>query len=514
MTIKNIYPFAILAAAFILPASCEKTAPTLERAPYPETALEADADTWKTYIIPADVTIAVPEPELATSDAYKAELSALKSAMSSATEEQKEAAQYWGGNAIARWHEITREMAANYNAPPNYNSDGTYPVPDANNPTAYPRFPFANPPYASRVFALLAVAQYDALVATWKYKKQHQRLAPYKNDNSIQPTIPQNDLPSYPSEDAVIAAASREVLKFLFPGEKTVLDAYADEHKNSRLWAGANVQSDIDAGEIIGAFVAAQVIAYAKTDKMGAANKQSDYPLLQEDAKARGLNQLWTSREIPARPPLLPFFGNVKTWNMTFDEMVGIRPVAPPAPGTAEFQKDLDEMKDLAKNRTREHFRIASYWADGPGTYTPPGHWDRKATELIYESQLNEIRSARVMALVCTAMQDAGISCWNTKYYYLTQRPSEVSEDIKTCTGIPNFPGYTSGHSTFSGAAAQILQHLFPAHAAELDAMASEASSSRIYGCIHFRVDCEKGLEAGKKIGDFAIVRAKQDGAE
>jgi hypothetical protein len=211
---------------------------------------------------------------------------------------------------------------------------------------------------------------------------------------------------------------------------------------------------------------------------------------------------------------MLPFFGNVKTWNFNDSVKVAIRPPAPPLPGTPAFEADLQEMLSLSKDRTREELRIAAFWADGPGTYTPPGHWNRKAAELIYEKQLNEIRSARAMALLCTAMQDAGVSCWDTKYYYLTQRPSEVDPAIKTCTGIPNFPGYTSGHSTFSAAAAEVLAHLFPERATELRAWAKEASESRIYGCIHFRVDCEKGLEAGQKIGGFAVERAKTDGAE
>ena len=118
------------------------------------------------------------------------------------------------------------------------------------------------------------------------------------------------------------------------------------------------------------------------------------------------------------------------------------------------------------------------------------------------------------MALVNTALQDAGISCWDTKYYYLTQRPSEVDPAVKTCTGIPNFPGYTSGHSTFSGAAAEVLAYLFPNDAEALQQFAKEASDSRIFGCIHFRVDCEQGLEAGKRVGQYAILRAKNDGAE
>jgi membrane-associated phospholipid phosphatase len=118
------------------------------------------------------------------------------------------------------------------------------------------------------------------------------------------------------------------------------------------------------------------------------------------------------------------------------------------------------------------------------------------------------------MALLTTAIQDAGIACWDTKYYYLGQRPTDVSASIKTATGIPNFPGYISGHSTFSGAAAEVLAFIFPDKAAEVRNMALEASESRIYGCIHFRVDCEVGLEFGKRIGGFAVNRGRNDGAQ
>jgi hypothetical protein len=506
---KIVYLLAITAFAW----ACNKTPENPSIAPYVETN-EENAGIWKTYILANSTEIAVPAPTATTSAAYQAELEALRAKMSDATADDIKAVHYWGSNATLRWHEIARELAADYNLAPNYNADGTYPVPDAANPTAYPRFPFANPPYASRAFALLAVVQYDALVSCFRAKNEYKRQAPYLGDTGIEPQLPANDLPSYPSEDAVIAAASREVLKFLFPGEIDYLDGRSTEHKNTRLWGGMNVQSDIDAGDSLGAAVAKRVIAYAKTDKMGAANKQADFPLLQADAKARGFEQQWRSLEIPARPPLLPFYGNVKTWNFDEATKVAIRPEAPPLPGSTAFQKDMDELLDMSKDRTKEQYRIAQYWADGGGSYTPPGHWNRIAGELILEKQFNELRTARAMALVATAVQDAGILCWHTKYYYLTQRPTDVDGSIKTGTGIPNFPGYISGHSTFSSAAATVLSYLFPEKEAELNSTAKEASESRIYGGIHFRIDCEVGLESGKKVGAFAVERGKTDGSE
>lgn len=56
-----------------------------------------------------------------------------------------------------------------------------------------------------------------------------------------------------------------------------------------------------------------------------------------------------------------------------------------------------------------------------------------------------------------TAMGDAAISCWDTKYYYFYPRPSQANPDIRSTFMTPNFPSYTSGHSTFSGAAAEFL---------------------------------------------------------
>jgi hypothetical protein len=85
---------------------------------------------------------------------------------------------------------------------------------------------------------------------------------------------------------------------------------------------------------------------------------------------------------------------------------------------------------------------------------------------------------------------------------------------LKSTTGIPNFPAYISGHSTFSGAAAAILGHIIPSRAGDYDAMAKDASMSRMYGGLHFRSDCEVGLTVGKNVGNYAIQRAVTDGAE
>jgi membrane-associated phospholipid phosphatase len=117
------------------------------------------------------------------------------------------------------------------------------------------------------------------------------------------------------------------------------------------------------------------------------------------------------------------------------------------------------------------------------------------------------------MALLNMSMMDAAIVCWATKNQYFNPRPSQLNPKIKTITGLPNFPSYISGHSTFSGAAATVLGYIIPEKAEAYAAMASEASTSRMYGGIHFRSDCETGLTVGKNIGNYAVNRGKGDGA-
>ncbi|KAA0988942.1 phosphatase PAP2 family protein [Dyadobacter aurulentus] len=477
-------------------------------------SLEENAGNWKPYVLASSGEIAVAEPTAVNSEYYKTELKKLRDIADAVTPHQKEQVNFWGAGAVFRWNEIGRELAARYNTPPASDKDGKYPLPDPANPLADPKFPFANPPYTARALAYLSVAQYDALVSAWNYKFKYRRPAPSKTDGGIKTLLPVTDLPSYPSEDAVVAEASFQILKAMFPGEVPYLEQKLKEHKESRMWAGMNVASDIEAGSALGKAVGEKIMARAKTDGMGAANNQAKTAEMIANAKLIGISEPWVSQEFPPRAPMLPTYGFVKPWNFDAATVPTLRPTPPPAIGSAGFKKDMDELTSIAKNQTREQARIASFWSDGVGSYTPPGHWHRRAANLCHEKKFSEVRTARTLALLGTTLQDAGIACWDAKYYYYYPRPNQMDRKVKTSVGLPNFPSYTSGHSTFSGAAAELLAHIFPAEKQKLDAMANEASVSRIYGLIHYRFDCEAGLSSGHKVGEFAVARAKTDGAE
>lgn len=509
---KKIHLSLILLAAFsLVVSSCNKELEEPLREAYIPTKLDEKGGTWKTYILASSDEVAVAEPKAAGSAEYQAEIAKLKTTISTITPENKKAVAYWGAGAVYRWNEIARELAARYNLPPASNAEGKYPLPDATKPLADPKFPFANPPYVSRAIAYLSVAQYDALVAAWNYKYKYNRKAPSKNDAAVSTLLPVSDLPSYPSEDAVVAAASYTILVAMFPGEVPLLDAKLAEAKNARIWGGMNVDSDISAGDALGKAVAAKVMGRAKTDGMSGANNQTVNAAAIANAKANGLKSEWLSQEMPARPPMLPNYGTVMPWNFDKATMIAMRPGPPPALDSDEFKKALDELKKIDKDQTREQARIANYWSDGAGSYTPPGHWHRMAANLCFQNKFSELATARTQALLGTSQMDAAIACWDVKNYYYYPRPQQFG--LKTSVGLPNFQSYTSGHSTFSGAAAFVLGSIFPAEAEKMTALAQEASNSRVYGLIHFRFDCTAGLEQGKKIGQAAIARGKADGS-
>lgn len=479
--------------------------------------IDLEAGSWKTVLLTRPDTFLVPVPAAITQPGYIGELNEIKGLQLNLTAAQKVNIKYWSAGAVLRWNEIMRELVAKHNLPPYQNEDGIYPIPSSANAFAYPQFPFSNPPYAARAYAYVAASQYDALVATWHYKKLYNRAAPYKVDSIINANAlaVKTDLPSYPSEQAVLAGVTAEMMKMLFPTEIAYINQKVEELQLATMGSGACVRSDWIAGETLGRQVASVFAARGRTDNTSkAVGTQAQWDSLATATAAKGETP-WVSLEIPKRPPMLPFFGNVKPF--LFDSLTVInvlRPGPPPSTSSVQMKGELDEVAGYAKSPTPENIALVHFWADGAGTYTPPGHWNAIAAEDFILQNYSEVRWARNMALLNMAEMDAAIVCWNTKYFYFNPRPFQMDEAVTTTTGIPNFPAYISGHSTFSGAAAAILGHIIPSRAGAYASMASDASLSRLVGCIHYKSDCTVGLETGTKVGGYAIQRATTDGAE
>jgi hypothetical protein len=234
---------------------------------------------------------------------------------------------------------------------------------------------------------------------------------------------------------------------------------------------------------------------------------------LADAATARG-EIPWRSLETPPRPPMLPLFGAVRMWMLTPAELILERPGPPPSTSSPLMAAELAEVKKAVTRGSRAEAAIAYKWADGLSSPTPPGHWNFLALPYVVKAGYSEVRAARALALLNMALHDAAVAGWDTKYLYFNPRPSQLDAALKTVVGLPNFPAYTSGHSTFSAAAAEVLAYLFPNETNYFRSQVDEAAISRLYGGIHYRSDIEVGKDHGARIGGYTVRFARLDGAD
>jgi hypothetical protein len=319
------------------------------------------------------------------------------------------------------------------------------------------------PPLLARDYALVQVAVFDALVAS----RHHLR----------------GRLPAH----AVAAGSASRVLAHLFP---QAADRITDAAAEQVALDGPVTRRTLD-GFLLGRAVGRLVVRRAKNDG-------SDTPFTGTLPSGDGI---WTGTD-----PVLPMCGTWKTWVLTSGSE--IQPEPPYAFGSAEDLADVQEVSDLSLHRTPEQIDVVHRWADLP----PPTIWNHILARRIEVRDLGVFASARAYAYLNVAMADGFISCWQTKYTYWIARPFQRIPGLTTVIPTPNFPSYTSGHSTISAAAAVVLGEVFPGGRERFAAQAEEAALSRLWAGIHFRHDNEQGLAMGRAIGARVVERMQIGG--
>jgi membrane-associated phospholipid phosphatase len=440
---------------------------------------EPDAGEWDTWVLTAPDQFSVPPPPMPGSPEAEAELAEIRDFVPRRTPEITDMVDFWDQNPLSTpWVEKNLEFVSAR---------------------------AKDPPLSSRGYALMSVAVADAVVATWHWKYVYDRPAPEGVERISDP----GPDPSYPSEHAAIAAASAGVLAYLFPERPALrLDEMAEEVADSRVFAGANTRSDVEAGLALGRQVADAVIAYAETD--GAGDPCAVVP-------PGPAPRYWAPPPGSVANPVQPCAGTWEPWVMESGDQ--FRPGPPPVFGTPEFLAQAEEAVEVKENLTEDQKRLATFWAGGEGTPLPAGIWNEVTLAYLRDRQLDTPRGERALALVNAAMSDAGVAAWDAKFAYWDPRPqngvrdTEVDPEWEPYIETPFFPSYISGHATYSGAAASVLGYLFPDNVADFNAKALEASNSRLWGGIHWRADNEVGLDVGRQVGDLVVERAEADGA-
>jgi hypothetical protein len=294
---------------------------------------------------------------------------------------------------------------------------------------------------------------------------------------------------TYDARLGAIAGASVQVLSFIFPAAADSLG----RNLNAQLAAGSGEkQAEFARGVALGRKAGDDIIERLKTDGFTRAWTGS---------APTGTN-MWVPVSMPPAGATLaavtPYF--LRTASQ-------FRPT-PPAFGSAAFNTDLNEVLQIAQARTQAQIDLAKAWDYSAGTTTPVGYWNKTALDYVAEKQLDELDASRVFALMHAAVFDAQIACWDAKYQFWMARPYQANTQISTVLSPPNHPTFPSGHSCVSASAARVLAEFFPAHAAELDRLVTDAGVSRIYAGIHYRFDITAGQQIGKSVAELALANA------
>lgn len=327
---------------------------------------------------------------------------------------------------------------------------------------------------AARLFAIVSVAQYNAVIAAEQARTRRV----------------------HPSAAGAAAAAAATVLAARYPAEQEFVEGElaADSAYLATLPSARepDFAAEFAAGVAVGRSVAADVLAYAATDG--------------SDAVWTGTIPVgpgyWTSAP-PTAPPQEPQWGGIRPWLLSSADQ--FRPPPPPAVGSPEFLAALAEVRSLSDTRTPEQTAIARYWASGYGAGGPAGFFGSVAAELATRRHLDERRAAHLLAVMHMAIMDASIGCYEAKYLYWYVRPHQADPAITIPVNRPNFPAYPSAHSCLSAAAVGVLAAAFPSEADALRAMVEEAGVSRLYAGLHFRFDITAGQELGFGVADLAL---------
>ncbi|MEL7655575.1 MAG: vanadium-dependent haloperoxidase [Bacillota bacterium] len=166
-------------------------------------------------------------------------------------------------------------------------------------------------------------------------------------------------------------------------------------------------------------------------------------------------------------------------------------------PDNFNFDKELTTVKETLDDLLPQQRKIAEYWGEGPATK----QWTPIIDRLLDTYNFTPAGSARVLASVQSAINDAFVVTWHYKYLWDVPRPNQLDQELVTLICTPKFPSYPSGHSVMSGVSEKILSYFFPPETQRLKELAEECSISRLYGGVHFPSDLSEGLRLGRHIG-------------
>ena len=267
--------------------------------------------------------------------------------------------------------------------------------------------------------------------------------------------------------------------------------------------------------------------------------------------------------QIVAQTYTTPQWGLVTPFSMSSgsEHRPGL-PVQYPDP---QYKAQADELIAISAGLTDFQKVSAEFFADGPGTEFPPGHWALFAQFVSRRDAHTLDQDVALFFALGNALLDASICAWDAKRAYDSVRPitaihylyagqmilawggpflgtqlipGENWKPYQLGTVVtPPFPEFFSGHSVFSAAGAEILRSFTGSDAfgysvlipkgssraepglvpaadltlswATFSVCADAAGMSRRYGGIHFQLGDLTGRSLGRVVGAQAWAKVQ-----
>ncbi|MGB3542950.1 vanadium-dependent haloperoxidase, partial [Rubrivirga sp.] len=320
-----------------------------------------------------------------------------------------------------------------------------------------------SPPQASRVYAYVSVAAYEAMAAT-------------RNDvGTLAGQV--RDLGAAPVPDGEVHGPTAAVWAALTVGEAMTFStddviAYRDE-VDGRLREAGMPRALASRSKEYGRTVGEHVLEWAAADGYAQTRSGPAYTVTNEPGTWRPTPPAYMDAIEPNWGTLRPF---------VLDSAAQFKPQPPPPfaleAGTA-FRAQVDEVYQITNEMDDEARAIAAFWDCNPYVVhtsghamfatkklTPGGHWMGIVAIASRQAGDDTAGAAEAYARTALALADGFISVWDEKYRSRLIRPETVinehiDEDWQPLLQTPPFPEYSSGHSVISGAAAEALTGLY-----------------------------------------------------
>ena len=380
-----------------------------------------------------------------------------------------------------------------------------------------------SPPVASRIYAYSNLAYYEALR--------------YKKDNTISIAEKLKGFEKLPSPengkqyDFNLAAA-----KSFFKVARALTfskDSFTVTEKNILNEFEKATDDDIYKNSIaLGDTIASTILKRAANDNYKKTRGMPKYSVFKEPGKWQQTPPDYADAAEPNWQLINP---------LLLDSPAQFKPTPPPPYNinkNSKYFKELMEVYTISKNIKPYQDTIAHYWDDNPFVTehkghlmfatkktTPGGHWMGIISILCKQTNVDELKIARIYTLASCSIFDGFISAWDEKYRSRMVRPiTVIRENIEQTWSsflqTPSFPEYPSAHSVVSAAVAAVLSSLIGENISfhdttemeflglersfnSIQAAADEAAISRLYGGIHYRSAIEEGKKQGQQVGQL-----------